>query len=72
MVPCAVDEAPYESNPSNATAVYYLNVESTGALRPEGIVLAGLATLKRKLGDLLSHLSHLALRDPLLGPLALQ
>ena len=37
---------------------FYFNVESTGSLRPENIVLNGLAVLKRKLSDLQTQHSH--------------
>lgn len=36
---------------------YFLNVESSGALRPENIVLMGIAGLKKKLSDLQMQLT---------------
>jgi len=37
---------------------FYLNVESSGALRPDNIVLMGISSLKKKLSDLQTQLSH--------------
>jgi DNA-directed RNA polymerase II subunit RPB3 len=37
---------------------FYMNVESSGALKPANIVLFGLAALKKKLSDLQVQLSH--------------
>jgi len=37
---------------------FYLNVESSGALKPANIVLFGLQALKKKLSDLQTQLSH--------------
>uniref|UniRef100_A0A1E1X5C6 DNA-directed RNA polymerase II subunit RPB3 n=1 Tax=Amblyomma aureolatum TaxID=187763 RepID=A0A1E1X5C6_9ACAR len=37
---------------------FYFNVESSGALKPETIVLTGLSVLKKKLSDLQTQLSH--------------
>lgn len=37
---------------------FYFNVESSGALRPENIVLSGLNVLKNKLGDVQTQLTH--------------
>jgi len=37
---------------------FYFNVESSGALRPENIVLSGLMAMKRKLGDVQTQLHH--------------
>lgn len=37
---------------------FYFNVESSGALKPETIVLSGLNVLKKKLSDLQTQLSH--------------
>ncbi|GAB6020782.1 DNA-directed RNA polymerase II subunit RPB3 [Chamberlinius hualienensis] len=49
-------EAPYnfEGKPNK----FFFNVESSGALRPENIVLNGLNILKKKLSDLQTQLSH--------------
>lgn len=44
---------------------FYLNVESTGAIRPENIVLSGLSILKKKLSDLQTQLSHELQQDGL-------
>jgi len=48
-------EAPYswETKPNK----FYFNVEASGALRPENIVLMGIAALKKKLSDLLTQLT---------------
>lgn len=37
---------------------FFFNVESSGALKPETIVLTGLSVLKKKLSDLQTQLSH--------------
>jgi len=44
---------------------YYLNVESAGSLRPENIVLMGIASLKKKLSDLQNQLNIEAQTDAL-------
>lgn len=36
---------------------FYFNVETSGALRPENIVLMGIAALKKKLSDLQTQLA---------------
>lgn len=36
---------------------FFLNVESSGALRPENVVLMGIAVLKKKLSDLQMQLT---------------
>ncbi|ODN03885.1 DNA-directed RNA polymerase II subunit RPB3 [Orchesella cincta] len=48
-------EAPYsyEAKPNK----FYFNVEASGALKPENIVLMGIAGLKKKLSDLLTQLT---------------
>lgn len=50
------DEAPYnwEAKPNK----FYYNVESSGALKPENIVIMGVAMLKDKLSNLQTQLSH--------------
>lgn len=50
------DEAPYnwEAKPNK----FYYNVESAGALKPENIVLMGIAVLINKLSNLQTQLSH--------------
>lgn len=50
------DEAPYnwEAKPNK----FYYNVESAGALKPENIVIMGVAMLKEKLSNLQTQLSH--------------
>jgi len=49
------DEADYkiDGNPNR----YFFNVESSGALKPENIVIMGIAALKKKLSDLQTHLA---------------
>jgi len=49
-------EAPYlvDGKPNK----FYFNVESSGALRPENLVIMGLNVLKRKLSDLQTQLTH--------------
>lgn len=37
---------------------FFFNVESSGALRPENIVLMGVKVLKNKLSNLQTQLSH--------------
>lgn len=37
---------------------FYFNVESSGALKPENIVLMGVQVLKNKLSNLQTSLSH--------------
>jgi len=49
------DEAPY-SWEAKANK-YFFNVEASGALKPENIVLMGIAALKKKLSDLQTQLS---------------
>lgn len=51
-----LDEAPYnwEAKPNK----FYYNVESSGALKPENIVIMGVAMLKDKLSNLQTQLSH--------------
>jgi DNA-directed RNA polymerase II subunit RPB3 len=60
-------EAPYE--PHGIPTQFYLNVESSGALKPENIVLAGLRVLKQKLSDLQTQLSQQIAAQQ--GPLAI-
>lgn len=50
------DEAAYnwEAKPNK----FYYNVESSGALKPENIVIMGVAMLKDKLSNLQTQLSH--------------
>jgi DNA-directed RNA polymerase II subunit RPB3 len=50
------DEAPYQ--PDAKPNKFWFTVESCGALRPENIVMSGLQSLKRKLSDLQTQLSH--------------
>jgi DNA-directed RNA polymerase II subunit RPB3 len=49
------DEAPYtwDAKPNK----YFYNVEASGALKPENIVLMGIAALKKKLSDLQTQLA---------------
>lgn len=51
-----LDEAPFnwETKPNK----FYFNVESSGALKPENIVIMGVAMLKEKLSNLQTQLSH--------------
>ncbi|XP_076370460.1 RNA polymerase III subunit RpII33 isoform X2 [Tachypleus tridentatus] len=44
---------------------FFFNVESSGALKPETIVLSGLHVLKKKLSDLQTQLSHEMQNDAL-------
>lgn len=50
------DEAPFnwEAKPNK----FFYNVESSGALKPENIVIMGVAMLKEKLSNLQTQLSH--------------
>jgi len=56
-------QAPYDylSKPNK----FYYNVESCGSLKPENIVLMGVAVLKKKLSDLQTNLSHELQNDAL-------
>ncbi|KAL7297148.1 DNA-directed RNA polymerase II subunit RPB3 [Trichogramma pretiosum] len=56
-------EAPFnwESKPNK----YYFNVEGSGALKPENIVLMGVSALKNKLSNLQTQLSHEVQNDAL-------
>jgi len=56
-------QAPYD--PDGKPNKYYFNVESCGSLRPENIVLMGIAGLKKKLSDLLTMLSQEVQNDAL-------
>jgi len=57
------DEAPYtwEAKPNK----FFFNVESSGALHPENIVMMGVAVLKNKLSNLQTQLSHELQHDAL-------
>lgn len=50
------DEADYnwEAKPNK----FFFNVESSGSLRPENIVMMGVKVLKNKLSNLQTQLSH--------------
>ncbi|XP_035676304.1 DNA-directed RNA polymerase II subunit RPB3-like [Branchiostoma floridae] len=52
------ETAQAQFNPDGKPNKYYINVESTGALRPENIVMTGLSILKKKLSDLQTQHSH--------------
>ncbi len=56
-------EAPFnwEAKPNK----YFFNVESSGALKPENIVMMGIAALKNKLSNLQTQLSHEVQNDAL-------
>lgn len=45
-------------NPEGKPNKFFFNVETCGSLKPENIVMMGLASLKKKLSDLQTHLSH--------------
>ena len=49
-------QAPY--NPNGIPEKYYFNVEGSGVLKPEHIVMTALCVLKKKLSDLQTHHSH--------------
>lgn len=55
-----LDEDKYESDfiCEGKPDKFYFNVESSGTLRPENIVLSGLNVMKKKLSDLQTQLSH--------------
>ena len=57
------DQAPYD--PLGKPNKFFFNVESSGALKPENIVLMGIASLKKKLSDLQSQLNMEAQTDAL-------
>jgi DNA-directed RNA polymerase II subunit RPB3 len=44
---------------------FYFGVESVGSLKPENIVMMGVAQLKKKLSDLQTQLSHELQNDAL-------
>ncbi len=56
-------QAPYDylSKPNK----FYYNVESCGSLKPENIVMMGVAVLKKKLSDLQTNLSQELQNDAL-------
>ncbi|XP_031560873.1 DNA-directed RNA polymerase II subunit RPB3-like [Actinia tenebrosa] len=56
-------QAPFD--PNGKADKFYINVESSGALRPENIVLSGLSVLKKKLSDLQTQHSHEVAADVL-------
>lgn len=56
-------QAPYDY--SGKPNKFYYIVESSGALRPENIVLMGVGGLKKKLSDLQTQLSHELQNDAL-------
>ena len=58
-----LDEAPFnwEAKPNK----YYFNVESSGALKPENIVMMWISALKNKLSNLQTQLSHEVQNDAL-------
>ena len=58
-----IDQAPYD--PDGKPNKFFVNVESCGSLRPENIVLMGIAILKKKLSDLQTQLSHEVQNDAL-------
>ncbi|CAK9295367.1 unnamed protein product [Gordionus sp. m RMFG-2023] len=47
-----------EYDPMGKPNKFYFNIESTGALKPENIVLSAISTLKRKLTDLQTQLAQ--------------
>jgi len=57
------DEADYD--PAAKANKYFYNVESCGSLKPENIVMMGIASLKKKLSDLQNQLSLEAHSDAL-------
>lgn len=62
-----LDEDKYESDfiCEGKPDKFYFNVESSGTLRPENIVLSGLNVMKKKLSDLQTQLSHEMQHDAL-------
>lgn len=44
---------------------FYFNVETSGALKPENLLLMGIAVLKKKLSDIQSQLTMEAQTDAL-------
>lgn len=58
-----IDEAEYnwEAKPNK----FFFNVESSGALKPEHIVMMGVQVLKNKLSNLQTQLSHETQQDAL-------
>ena len=60
---CRADEGDYD--PKAKANKYYYNVESCGSLKPENIVMMGIAVLKKKLSDLQNQLNLEAQSDAL-------
>lgn len=60
---CILDEADFnwEAKPNR----FFFNVESSGALKPENIVLNGIQGLRNKLSNLQTQLSHEGQHDAL-------
>jgi len=56
-------EAPY--NYDGKPNKFFVNVESCGSLKPENIVMMGIAVLKKKLSDLQTQLTHEVQSDAL-------
>ncbi|MPC84817.1 DNA-directed RNA polymerase II subunit RPB3 [Portunus trituberculatus] len=61
----SVPPAQSEFDPSGKPNKYFFNVESSGSLKPENIILMGIAALKKKLSDLQNQLSMEAQSDAL-------
>jgi DNA-directed RNA polymerase II subunit RPB3 len=56
-------QAPFD--PHGRPKKFFFNVESTGSLKPETLVLTAINVLKRKLGDLQTQLAHEMQNDAL-------
>lgn len=52
-------------DPSGKPNKFYFNAEASGALKPENIVLMGIAILKKKLSDIQNQLTMEAQTDAL-------
>ena len=57
------DQAEYD--PLGKPNKFFFNVESSGALKPENMVLMGISALKKKLSDLQNQLNIEAQTDAL-------
>lgn len=51
------NQAQAEFDPTGKPNKFYFNVETSGALKPENVIMMGIAALKKKLSDLQSQLS---------------
>lgn len=60
---CLTAQAPFD--PVGKPNKFYFNVETSGALKPENLLLMGIAILKKKLSDIQNQLTMEAQTDAL-------